>query len=214
MPETIKKIYIIRHGETEYNRLGIVQGSGIDAPLNLKGHQQAKAFYESYKQVNFDTIYTSTLIRTHQSVSLFLEKNINWEQTQGLNEISWGDREGKIPDNSDNILFAEITQKWSDGQLDIKFNDGESPNDVAKRQAHFFEYIISKKQEKIILIAMHGRALKILLSKIVHNDLSKMDSFEHSNLSLYLLSYNYGNNNYEILKHNDTQHLQALKITQ
>jgi bisphosphoglycerate-dependent phosphoglycerate mutase len=40
----IKDIYLIRHGETDYNRLGVVQGSGIDADLNDLGRRQAQAF--------------------------------------------------------------------------------------------------------------------------------------------------------------------------
>ena len=41
----MKEIYIIRHGETELNRLGIVQGRGVDSDLNDTGRAQAEAFY-------------------------------------------------------------------------------------------------------------------------------------------------------------------------
>jgi probable phosphoglycerate mutase len=44
-----KLIYIIRHGETDFNKLGIVQGSGIDSDLNPRGVQQAANFYAFYK---------------------------------------------------------------------------------------------------------------------------------------------------------------------
>lgn len=46
-----KNIYILRHGETENNRLAIVQGSGIDGTLNQKGEEQAKAFYQKYQEI-------------------------------------------------------------------------------------------------------------------------------------------------------------------
>jgi 2,3-bisphosphoglycerate-dependent phosphoglycerate mutase len=214
MPSGIKKIYLIRHGETEYNRLGIVQGSGIDAHLNATGQQQASAFFEYYKNETFDKIYTSALVRTHQSVKHFLAKNINWEQDSALNEISWGDREGKIPDNEDNMFFGDITKKWSGGQLHLKFTNGESPVDVAKRQAVFLEKMLLQKNENTILVAMHGRAMKILLATIICNDLSKMDLFEHTNLCLYLLEYNYNSNTFEIIKNNNTEHLKPVKFAQ
>lgn len=202
-----KKIYIIRHGQTEFNRLGIVQGSGIDSDLNTTGIEQAQAFYEFYKDEVFDKIYTSTLKRTHQSVNNFIEKGIIWEQHEGLNEISWGNREGKLPGESDNRLFAEITEKWNTGITNLRFDEGESPEDVAQRQADFLEMMISKKEEKNILISMHGRALKILLAKLIANDLSKMDTFEHTNLCLYVLKYDYDSKTFELLKYNDTTHL-------
>lgn len=44
-----REVYFLRHGETEQNLLGIVQGSGIDSHLNENGLQQASLFYEKYK---------------------------------------------------------------------------------------------------------------------------------------------------------------------
>ncbi len=67
-----KRIYIIRHGETDYNRLGIMQGSSIDTDLSEIGRLQAQAFYEQYQQLAFDAIITSSLRRTWQTVAPFL----------------------------------------------------------------------------------------------------------------------------------------------
>ncbi len=209
-----KKIYIIRHGQTEFNRLGIVQGCGIDSDLNATGRKQAQAFFEYYKDEIFDKIYTSTLKRTHQSVINFIEKGINWQQHEGLNEISWGNREGKLPDETDNILFAEITEKWNLGETNLKFEEGQSPQEMAEKQAYFLDMLVSDRTEKNVLISMHGRALKILLSTIICNDLSKMDTFDHTNLCLYLLNYNYDSNTFKVLKYNDTTHLSLMKNTQ
>ena len=52
----LKDIYLIRHGETEYNRMGVVQGSGIDADLNELGNRQAKAFFDHYQHLELDKI--------------------------------------------------------------------------------------------------------------------------------------------------------------
>ncbi|HYG15236.1 MAG TPA: histidine phosphatase family protein, partial [Bacteroidia bacterium] len=40
-----KTIYLVRHGETEFNRMGIVQGSGVDSELNETGRKQADLFF-------------------------------------------------------------------------------------------------------------------------------------------------------------------------
>ena len=61
------KIYMIRHGETDFNRTGIVQGSGVDSDLNQLGREQAQAFYEKYKDVRFDALYVSCLLYTSPS---------------------------------------------------------------------------------------------------------------------------------------------------
>ncbi len=69
----LKDIYLIRHGETDYNRMRVVQGSGIDADLNELGKRQAQAFFEHYQNLALDKIYTSALRRTHQSVKGFID---------------------------------------------------------------------------------------------------------------------------------------------
>ncbi len=202
-----KNIYIVRHGETDYNLRHIVQGSGVDSDLNKKGLLQSKAFYDAYKHIHFDKIYTSTLKRTHQTVLPFLNQNFPWEQHPGLNEISWGEREGKVPDYLDNIQFGHVTRQWHQGQTEVNFKGGESPNQVAARQNIFLEKMLSKSEEKNILIAMHGRALKIFLANVLNQDLSKMDQYDHSNLCLYLLEYNYHTNHYKMVIRKDTSHL-------
>ena len=71
-----KEIYIIRHGQTEHNAKGIVQGKGINLSLNDTGRKQASAFYEAYKHIPFEVVYTSSLIRTHESAAPFIELGI------------------------------------------------------------------------------------------------------------------------------------------
>ena len=73
----IKTIYLIRHGETDFNRQGVVQGSGVDSDLNELGQAQAEAFFQAYQHIPFDKVYTSALKRTHQSVKKFLRDELN-----------------------------------------------------------------------------------------------------------------------------------------
>ncbi|MCZ6694862.1 MAG: histidine phosphatase family protein, partial [Bacteroidetes bacterium] len=74
-----KKIYLIRHGQTDFNNRGVVQGSGIDSSLNETGYKQAQAFFDAYQQVPFQKIYTSSLQRTTQTVKPFIDKGIPFE---------------------------------------------------------------------------------------------------------------------------------------
>ncbi|HLS39123.1 MAG TPA: histidine phosphatase family protein, partial [Sphingobacterium bovisgrunnientis] len=59
-----KTFYFIRHGQTDLNLKGIVQGRGVNTSLNDSGRKQADAFFNAYKHIPFDKIYTSTLVRT------------------------------------------------------------------------------------------------------------------------------------------------------
>ncbi len=206
-----KKIYLVRHGQTDYNLKGIVQGSGIDADLNDRGRQQAVAFFEAFKHVKFDKVYTSTLKRTKQSVKAFLEMGLPHEEWAGPNEISWGSREGTIITPEEDAYYHEVIQKWQEGETGLRIEGGESPQDVFDRQKPVLSHILDQKEEKTILICMHGRAMRVLLCQILNYPLRCMDMFEHSNLCLYMI--NFTGSMFSIERFNDTRHLKELVST-
>lgn len=185
----MKTIYLIRHGETEFNRLKRIQGSGINSSLNEKGLQQAEAFFEKHYHVKFDKVYTSALVRTHESVGKFLLNGIAWEQYEGLNEISWGNKEGRAATPEENEVYYETLRQWREGKTDLAMEGGESPEQVLARQKPVLEYIMAQQEERTILVCMHGRAIRILLCHLLGYDLRYMDMFEHRNLCLYKLHY-------------------------
>jgi len=208
---TTKKIYIIRHGQTDFNLKGIVQGSGVDSSLNERGRAQAVAFYQTYKDIPFDKIYTSSLKRTRQSIEPFLTLGIACESLNGLNEISWGTKEGQRITPEEDTYYNWMLNQWQLGNTHERIEQGESPEDVTLRQEGAMNHIFSHDHEKTILICMHGRAMRILLCRLLKYPLRSMDMFEHENLCLYMLE-NTGSM-FSVRKYNDTTHLQALAIT-
>jgi len=207
-----KTIYLIRHGETDYNRQGIVQGSGVDSELNEWGKAQAEAFFDTYQHVPFDKVYTSALQRTVQSVQGFIDLGIPHESHAGLNEISWGCREGSIPNSMDNAYYRDLILSWQNGQVDNPCEEGESPADVRARQKPVVDLILSRTHERTILISMHGRAIRILMTLLFSEPLTAMDKYEHSNLCLYRMKYLYSENRFILETANDITHLLSLDI--
>lgn len=202
-----KKIYIIRHGQTDFNLQNIVQGSGVDSSLNDKGRTQAKAFFEMYKDVPFEKVYTSVLKRTTETVQSFLDLGIPTEALAGLNEISWGTKEGyKITPEEDEYYHYMLSQ-WQLGNTTLRIEEGESPDDVVKRMKPAIDHIMAQTNENVVLVCMHGRAIRILLCLLLNYPLKSMDLFEHENLCLYLLHYNDGLFTVELA--NDTTHLRS-----
>ncbi len=185
----VKKIYLIRHGQTEYNKQKIVQGSGVDSDLNDLGKSQAQAFFRYYKTVPFDKIYTSCLKRSIQSVQAFLDLGIPHEPHAGLNEINWGHKEGQRITPEGDVYYHQLLEQWRQGSVHIPIKGGESPQTVQDRQKPVLDLILSRPEEKNILICMHGRAMRIFLCLMLHYPIAEMDWFEHENLCLYKLTY-------------------------
>ena len=202
-----KEIYIIRHGETDFNRFGKVQGSGIDAPLNNSGFEQAAMFHEAYKHVAFDKVYVSGLQRTHQSVQAFTELGIETEIHTGLNEICWGFHEGKTTSSLDKVYYKWLMAEWRTGSLETPVRGGESPMEVARRQQPFISLLNQRTDERTVLICMHGRAMRILLSQLLETPLHEMDQYGHSNVCLYVLEQD-NEGKYSVRRHNCTRHLE------
>ena len=188
---------------------GIVQGSGVDSSLNETGLIQAKAFFDHFKDVPFKRVYTSALKRTKETVQGFLDLKIPHESHAGLNEISWGSKEGQKITPEEDAYYHWMLRQWQEGNTSMKIEGGESPDDVAKRQRPVIEKILSRVEDEYVLICMHGRAIRILLCQLLNYPLKSMDMFEHENLCLYLL--NQTGTMFSVEKYNYTGHLVGLR---
>ncbi|WP_210464479.1 histidine phosphatase family protein [Rufibacter roseolus] len=186
---SLKKIFLVRHGQTDLNLQGIVQGSGVDSSLNETGFWQAERFFQAYQGVAFDKVYTSVLQRSVQSVQGFIDLGIPHERHAGLNEICWGTREGSRITPEEDAYYYDMLRRWQEGETHVPIEGGESPQDVADRQKPVIDLILSRPEEKTILICMHGRAMRVLLSQLLRYPLHQMDRFVHQNLCLYELNF-------------------------
>jgi broad specificity phosphatase PhoE len=202
---TSKKIYVVRHGQTDFNLQNIVQGSGVDSDLNARGREQAISFYEAYKHVPFDKIYTSALKRTRQSVQSFIDNGLPVEALPGLNEISWGTKEGFRITPDEDAYYHHMLRQWQEGDTSLRIEQGESPDDVVKRMQPAIDLIMSRPDERTVLVCMHGRAIRILMCTLLKYPLRCMDTFDHQNLCLYLLHHN--GSFFTVERYNDTSHL-------
>ena len=202
-----RTIFLLRHGQTDFNVQGIVQGSGVDSSLNDTGRRQAAQFFEAYGRVLFDKVYISALRRTQESVQRFLDLGLPHEAHAGLNEISWGVREGTRITIEEDAEYRHVLAEWVAGRTHARLLGGESPDEVAARQRPFIERLKARSDEETVLVCMHGRAMRVLLCQLLNYPLSCMEGFEHSNLCLYKLEFT--GTVFTVKNFLDVSHLQA-----
>jgi broad specificity phosphatase PhoE len=203
-----KELYIIRHGQTDHNLKGIVQGKGVNLPLNELGQRQSQAFFDAYKQVPFDGIYTSSLLRAQETIYPFRDQGHAYEIFSELDEISWGEMEGTAMVMENSEVFKTLIDNWRAGNTDARPPGGESPHDLQERQKRFINHILHTP-DRNILISMHGRAMRSLLCTLTDTPLSMMEDFPHANLTLYKVNL-LSDGKFEIEKFNDQEHLKGL----
>jgi broad specificity phosphatase PhoE len=107
-------IYLIRHGETEYNRLDRIQGRGIDAPLNEAGERQAREVGAWLNTANVDVAVSSSLLRARQTAAIAMGMAPDEiEAIADLDELSYGAMEG-IPVNEQSGALADLYERSGD----------------------------------------------------------------------------------------------------
>jgi len=202
-------IHILRHGETEFNRLGIVQGSGVDTSLNDIGQEQASAFFDHYGDLDFQLVVTSHLQRTHQTVARFIEKGMPWVKTPDLNEISWGEHEGLVSTPERVALYDEMIGEWKRGNFDAALPGGETARQLGERLTRFVKWLQTRPADRI-LICTHGRTMRALVSLMKGIPLSAMEGVRHANTGCYIARLEEGNFIFEL--ENSTKHLENLIV--
>lgn len=203
------QLYIIRHAETEYNRLQIIQGSSVDTDINDYGRAQAHAFHNAYGHIDFDLAVSSALKRTHQTIRPFIEKGIPWVQKPEINEICWGENEGKPINDHWTEIFKGVRDRWFDGDLTARMPGGESAAELNERLDIFLEWV-KQRPEKKILVCTHGRTLRGLVSLMKGIGLAEMHHFKHENTGLYVVRYAIDDDVFHFEKENCTEHLSDL----
>lgn len=138
-------IYIVRHGETNWNVEGRYQGR-IDIELNKNGINQARQISEELKDTEFDKIFSSPLKRALQTAIIISSGDIIVDDR--LTERSNGDLEGKLK---------------SECNIDIDFNNPnenrlniENILDFRKRIKDFFDDITNNYPDENILVVTHA----------------------------------------------------------
>lgn len=206
-----KLIYIIRHGQTDHNRLKIIQGSGVDSNLNEIGRIQRMQFFDHYKdKVSFEKVIHSALKRTKQTVKPWLEIGIPSYGDARINEMSWGDYEGQKGSPELSTEYNQVVQSWSIGNYDARLRGAESAQELYDRLANFL-YDLKARKEKTILVCSHGRALRCLMCLINGQHLREMKNYSHSNTGLYLIKQT--EEQFSMLTINDLAHRTELDAT-
>ncbi|MDO5538449.1 MAG: histidine phosphatase family protein [Eubacteriales bacterium] len=169
------RIYILRHGETAWNKARLLQGRS-DIELNEKGIQLAQETAEGMKDISFDIIFTSPLKRAKETARLVTGKrDIPMVEDDRIMEISFGEFEGKPWRKTEDFPGDEnIYNFFNHPEQYVPVKGGESLQELAQRTADFMKDICTRDelQDKTVLVSTHGAATRGLLNSLRQWDLS------------------------------------------
>ena len=164
MPKTI---YIIRHGETDYNRMRRMQG-WLDIPLNEVGHTQAKEAAAKLKGHKVDALYSSDLTRAYQTAEHFAKVlELDIIKTTALRETDMGIFAGwaweSEPDPIKEELWTEFEHARDNRILEWSKHNGESIGQMIARIRSFFEELPKNHADQSVAVVTHGGTINRIL---------------------------------------------------
>ena len=159
------KIYLLRHGETEWNHNGNRYCGLTDIALSDKGRQQAELAAEYLKDVPFQDVFASPLIRAYETAQIIAAKHGLPIQTESrIREIDFGVWEGKPKEELINE-DSKVWKSWGEDPTDVHAGEtGETASDVFNRAKAFFDELGAEHAGKTILVVGHNTLNRIFIT--------------------------------------------------
>lgn len=180
---SVQRVYIVRHGETDYNAEHRWQGH-LDIPLNESGLEQAEKAAHYLKNESIDAIFASDLSRafsTAQAIAKSQELEVIPEPR--LREMNVGNFQG-LTRSQLTERFPKELEQWN---VDDNFAppSGESRIQLQERAYVAWEDITNRKDLKSVMLVSHGGTLRMLLKKLLPPE--QVDSLRFANTSISIL---------------------------
>ncbi len=176
------RIFLIRHGETNWNKEGRFQGQ-IDIPLNENGKDQANKTFEFLRNISFNKAFSSSMNRPYETAQIILQdnKNLKIEKINSLVEISHGLWEGKLEEEI-REKWPVLLKNWHEKPEEVIMPEGESIREVSERSVKAFDKIcLSQKDNDISLLVAHDAVNKTLICNIFEINYSNIWMIKQGN---------------------------------
>lgn len=206
--DTITRLFLVRHGETDYNKKGLLQGRSINADLNDTGRQQAEAVARYFTDKQIDFLASSDLNRAVQTAEPVAEqKGLTINRYKEIEEIDFGRMEGMNAEGlGEKLKF--IHRSWRRGSLQVAPAGGENPIQAFQRANRLICRLIMEHSGSTMMFVVHGRLIRILISGWLGWGLHRMEHVPHTNGGIYELAWHRGT--FGIINFNITSHLKEL----
>lgn len=201
-------IYLVRHGQTAWNREEIFRGR-TNVPLDETGLKQAELAGKYLKEVEIEAIYSSPLSRALETAEKIAQfHNLKVQPLEGIIDMSFGNWEGQahqeIKKND-----SETYRRWREEPHLVRLPGGESLDDVRVRSTAALEKVIPKHSGKSLVLVSHRVVCKVLICAILGLDNSHFWQIVQDPTAINLIQYR--NEKYILSLMNETCHLKPLK---
>ena len=202
------RILLARHGETEWNAIGRVQG-WTDVPLSELGKAQARALAERLRETEISAIYSSDLVRAVQTAAPTADQHsLQIQKLAGLREKGYGDWEGLTREDLERD-YAELWHRYHKlRDLSAVVPGGETWPEVRERMTGVLQGVLAAHPgaEETVLLMGHGGSARALILEALQAPLPTLLRLHLDNASLSRLDFASPDDS-RVVFLNDTSHL-------
>ncbi|MDP6943777.1 MAG: histidine phosphatase family protein [Myxococcota bacterium] len=200
------ELYLVRHGQTAWNRDRICQGQ-TDVPLSETGIEQAEALARRLADTDFDAAWSSDLVRAHETARIVLEgRAVTLQTSPALREMAFGEWEGQDL----GALFERLPEerdRWLNAPASWRPPGGECLGEVQARMCEHLDGLRDLHPDGRVLVVAHGFAILTYVCAVIGLPIQR---FRHLWLDPTSISEIRFGGRVPILKrHNDHAHLPA-----
>lgn len=180
--DKVLKLYIVRHGETEWNVIKRFQGQ-LNTPLTEKGMEKLRKTGKKLENVLFDEVYTSELGRTVASAEIILNENRGYKNKKRelkklaeLNEVYFGVWQG--------LTYEEVFLKYPEEGNNYFYNvknykaenvEAENLKDALERFLKGINKILNRHKSGNILVVTHGTVFEMFINYVENKSIFDID---------------------------------------
>ena len=201
------RVLLVRHGETEWNRVERFRGR-TDIELNETGHRQARAVAQRLSSWQMEAIYSSPLKRALQTAQPIAQAcGLEVQPLDGIIDIEYGDCAGLSPQEF-STRHPDLFETWRDAPQEVRFPRGESLDDVRRRAWRGMDEVCSTHAHGTVILVSHVVVNRVLICAALGVGNYSFWKIGQDNAAISIIEAEQAG--YRLLLLNDTCHLESL----
>jgi alpha-ribazole phosphatase/probable phosphoglycerate mutase len=199
------RVFLIRHGETQWNRDSRIQGKS-DVPLSDNGIRQAEALSRRLAGQDFAAVFSSDLSRARETAAIIARPhNQPVRVLSDLQELNFGYWEGMTVEDV-RRQYSQESSAWWANPLETRIPGGENLAELAERSVRAIKTIIERYPRQQVVVVAHGGTIRSIVGTVLGLDLNQYWRLRQDNASLSIIEF-YQWEKGIIMLYNDVSHL-------
>ncbi|MCM2323824.1 MAG: histidine phosphatase family protein [Oligoflexia bacterium] len=165
-----KRLYLFRHGETDWNREGRFQGH-IDVPINATGRAQARALVPRLRPLGLEVVLSSDLLRAQETAGIVAaELGVRVLSDPRLREAHLGEAQGLTREEIGARFGEEVVKRWRSidvSDADVSYRGGETGRQVMDRVFEALEAVFEAQPFATIGVCTHGGVIRRIMQRLL-----------------------------------------------